>query len=94
MATQRYQFRLWTLLAVTTVLCVVLGVVTRWPIVAAIGTLLVGPRVFCLGFGKLVRENAFRGMLAGAALIAVGLALTFILPVVVWLLVNPGSTAQ
>lgn len=89
MARQRYQFRLWMLLAITTVLCVLFGVLTRWPIVAWAGTLLVGPSVLCLGFTQVVRENSFRGMLVGAGLILLGLLLLFASPIILFWLFGP-----
>lgn len=89
MARMRYQFRLWMLLALTTVLCVALGVVTRWPIVAWVGALLVGPSVLCFGFAQVVGENSIRGMLVGVGLIVLGLVVLFASPIVLFWLFGP-----
>lgn len=81
---RKYQFRLWMLLAIITLLCVLFGAVTRWPIVAWAGTLLAGPSVLYFGFAQVVRENSFRDMLVGAGLIVLGLALLLASPIVLY----------
>jgi hypothetical protein len=74
---RKYQFRLWMLLAIITLLCVLFGVVTRWPIVAWAGAIVVAPSFYCIGLARVVRENSITGKLVGVGLMLLGALILF-----------------